>query len=469
MKKVPIFLFFTLSLMIACKDLEKPILPTNDTVANFSFNPNDCNAICTTTFTNTSSGSGTLSYQWSFGDAASGNANISTLKDPTHEYKNAGNYEVMLTTVGANGSSEVKKIITISAPLPTFEKTYPGSVTEVLLDVAELADGSYISVGSTYDNSNNIGKGLIMKINNKGEKTSSYLIGDFDAVTEAKGIALTQDGGFFLGATVHPKTGNYEARIYKVSNTDVVSVAKVFTADYIELNALHRTSDGGCVFTGVKRQKSTDKNKIWAGRLDASGNTMFETTYDGWVGSDIIQTPDNKFVIVGQTEAISNKIIKIDEIGTKIWEDGPYSHFDYILPFGIAIAKDGSYLIGGDAQGKNLYYAYTASIATDKTVKWHKPFGGADFSFGRSVTTNTNGDVVLVGFAGTGANNDALFIKTDANGNNVVRRQFGGVKNEIFSKVITTKDGGYIMVGFSYSSDTNGDAYIVKTDKEGKI
>lgn len=468
-----IFLGFLL-LSTSCKDLDKPESPTNDTVANFSFNPSSCNAACSITFTNLSSGSGNLTCLWEFGDPASGSLNTSILKDPTHEYKNAGTYEVKIVVTSSTGSNEIKKSVTIGEPIVTFQKTYSGSLNEELNDIVEFSDGSFIGVGSSYDSQNNLGRALVYKINNKGEKISSYQVGDFTSVTKAHGIALTSDGGFFMGTTVAPKSGNYEVHIYKISNTDAVVSTKKFTADYIELNALHKTTDGGCVFTGVKRQSAGGKNKIWAARLDANANIMFDVTFDGWKGDDVIQTSDGGFVIAGETDNLSNKILKMSSIGILEWQDGSYSNAQYIIPYGIALSQDGSILLGGDAQdlqnGSSLYYAFAAKVKMDKTVQWYKPFGGADFNFGRSITTASNGEIVVAGLAGNGTNNDALFIKTDANGNNAVRKQFGGAKNEAFLKVIATKDGGYLMVGFSYStSDNTQDIYAVKTDKNGNI
>lgn len=58
MNRASIFLFFSLSLFKACKDLEKPepLLPSNDTKSEFLFYQTDCKAPCLVTFTNTSTG-----------------------------------------------------------------------------------------------------------------------------------------------------------------------------------------------------------------------------------------------------------------------------------------------------------------------------------------------------------------------------------------------------------------------------
>jgi PKD repeat protein len=468
------FLLFSM-----CKDLDKPepVLTKNDTVANFSFtSTNSFNTPSTVAFSNASTGTGTLTYLWNFADPTSGNANTSTLKDPSHEFKTAGLYDVTLTVTGINGSKEINKLITITAPIPSFKKIIIGSTNESLSDVVETSNGGFIAVGSAYNSKDSKGRALVLKFDAKGEVIANYQIGELTKSTDAVGVALNSDGSFFMGATVYnPTTSKFEAQIFKISSNDIVQTAltKVFTADYIEMRRFHKTNDGGCIFTGVKRKTGLDKNKIWVAKLDANFNTVFDVTFDGWTGTDVVQITDQNYIVVGEGEISTYKAIKIDNLGAEIKKEGPYNHAEVVIPYGVSIAKDGTPIITGDAQnstGGNSYYAYLLNISTDISYKWHKAFGGADFSFGRSIAVFNNGDIVIVGNAGSDTNSDALFIKTDAQGNNPQRKQFGEPQNnEGLNKIITTKDGGLLMVGYSNDPKGTSDAYIIKTDKNGNI
>jgi gliding motility-associated-like protein len=60
-----------------------------------------CNPPVTVNFTNTSTGSGTLTYQWNFGDG-----NTSTLQNPVHNYTTAGAYTVQLIVVSSAGCTD---------------------------------------------------------------------------------------------------------------------------------------------------------------------------------------------------------------------------------------------------------------------------------------------------------------------------------------------------------------------------
>ncbi|MEO7265921.1 MAG: PKD domain-containing protein, partial [Ferruginibacter sp.] len=71
----------------------------NGVIANFSNNsPNSCAAPVTINFTNLSSGSGTLTYNWNFGDGAT-----SSLVNPTHTYLTSGSYTITLIVTNSTG------------------------------------------------------------------------------------------------------------------------------------------------------------------------------------------------------------------------------------------------------------------------------------------------------------------------------------------------------------------------------
>ena len=59
-------------------------------------------------FTNTSSGE--FLYQWNFGD----NTSLSSEKNPLHQYRTGGAYNVTLTTVGTNGNNSITKVVSVT-------------------------------------------------------------------------------------------------------------------------------------------------------------------------------------------------------------------------------------------------------------------------------------------------------------------------------------------------------------------
>ena len=74
---------------------------SNGVTANFTNTaPAGCKLPVTIVFTNTSTGSGALSYSWNFGDGGT-----STLQNPSHTYNSSGNFTVILVVTSNTGCS----------------------------------------------------------------------------------------------------------------------------------------------------------------------------------------------------------------------------------------------------------------------------------------------------------------------------------------------------------------------------
>ncbi|MEP6769327.1 MAG: PKD domain-containing protein [Acidobacteriota bacterium] len=82
--------------------------------AEISFAPASPGAGVPVQFTDGSSGAPT-SWEWSFGDPGSGNANFAVTRNPAHTFASAGAYTVGLTVRNAAGSSTATEAVVVSA------------------------------------------------------------------------------------------------------------------------------------------------------------------------------------------------------------------------------------------------------------------------------------------------------------------------------------------------------------------
>jgi hypothetical protein len=100
--------------------------------------------------------------------------------------------------------------------------------------------------------------------------------------------------------------------------------------------------------------------------------------------------------------------------------------------------------------------------------EWFKTFGGSGSDWGSSVQQTSDGGFIIVGRTwsfGAGLA-DVWLIKTDASGNREWDRTFGGGDRDVGLSVQQTSDGGFIIVGWTESFGA-GDVWLIKTDANG--
>jgi len=101
---------------------------------------------------------------------------------------------------------------------------------------------------------------------------------------------------------------------------------------------------------------------------------------------------------------------------------------------------------------------------------FNKTFGGSGADWAYSVQQTKDGGYILAGYTtsyGAG-NDDAWPIKTDANGIEQWNKTFGGSSNDEAYSIQQTKDGGYILAGRTYSYGAgSSDAWLIKTNANG--
>jgi hypothetical protein len=118
-------------------------------------------------------------------------------------------------------------------------------------------------------------------------------------------------------------------------------------------------------------------------------------------------------------------------------------------------------------------------ICGTDTVTWNihtnvfnKLYGGTGDDRTGEVRQTSDGGYIINGWTtsfGAGARDGWLF-KTDSKGNVIWEKAYGWSGDEVFTDILTTEDGGYIMSGQTKSVGSGGgDAWIIKTDADGNI
>ncbi len=208
-------------------------------------------------------------------------------------------------------------------------------------------------------------------------------------------------------------------------------------------------------------------NKVWEKTIGDSGNDY---------GVTIKPTSDGGFIITGWTDSYGRGddvlLLKIDANGNKQWSQafgGPLED----RGMGVVQTTDGGYAVCGWTYSAGTPDRAIWLIKTNSagTMLWNKTFGGSDSDYGYGIVQSRDGGLVLTGAVAsspTAGDRDVVLIKTDAQGNRVFYKTYGGAKSDYGQDVVETSEGGFFITGWTWSFGAGDkDVYIVKTDAQG--
>ncbi len=130
---------------------------------------------------------------------------------------------------------------------------------------------------------------------------------------------------------------------------------------------------------------------------------------------------------------------------------------------------------------------YTITIGEGTTILWNQRYGGLENEGFTSIIKTSDGGYLAGGYSASGnsgdksqisqGQNDYWIVKTDAKGNKLWNKSYGGPENDYLNRVIQTQDGGYLLAGSSLSgiggdktqtSRGERDYWLVKIDGQGQ-
>jgi len=110
------------------------------------------------------------------------------------------------------------------------------------------------------------------------------------------------------------------------------------------------------------------------------------------------------------------------------------------------------------------------SFGWGQEVEWSQIFGGTSDDEGWSIKQTLDGGYIAAGFTGSfgNGNYDLWLIKTDSNGNEEWNQTYGGSNNDLGISIEQVSDGGYVVVGYTNSYGNGGfDFWLIKLDSNG--
>ncbi|GGG39504.1 hypothetical protein GCM10011414_06110 [Croceivirga lutea] len=280
------------------------------------------------------------------------------------------------------------------------------------------------------------------------------------------------------------------------------------------------TSDGGFAVFGFTNSidqdlstKNLAVNDYWLLKFDAAGKLQWQKTYGGSrddKGQAVVQTSDGGYAITGYAQSSDgdasnnegfhdNWILKLDGSGNILWEKSfGFSGHDH--SYDLLETIDGGLFFSGfldvtssngegateksslAAHGVGEFWGTKVNVAGE--LEWRKYFGGTNNDRAYAAVHGHDGGYVMAGFtesddfdiSNSKGSYDFWVVKIDKNGALEWEQSFGGTGIDQAQDISKTIDGGYLIVGNTFSEDvqvtTNygvSDIWVVKIDGVGNL
>lgn len=373
------------------------------------------------------------------------------------------------------------------------------------------------------------------QINGPVVKQWDYRFGgdNFDNLSVLK---QTKDGGYLLAGSTNSDSGGdvsqpnlgaantYDYWVVKTDSLGNMQWNKRYGGnENDELYAALQTPDGGYLLGGYT---NSDTNyyisqpprggfDFWIIKIDALGNKQWDKRFGGNIDDILLsmqQTTDGGYILGGYTDSNNGKdvsqpqfgpayttdywIVKTDSLGNKLW-DKRFGGDNNDNLYAVQQTADGGYILGGstesDSGGSVTEFPRGTSdywiVKTDSLGNeiWDSRFGGNGTNVFYALQQIPGGGYMLGGTTNANASNDVSqpsygnadywVVKTDAGGNKLWDKRYGGSSEEyIYGYITLTGDGGFLFSCAS-ASDSTGDktqnnlgsrqSWLIKTDSIG--
>lgn len=370
-------------------------------------------------------------------------------------------------------------ILIASSASFAWEKSFGGEEHDEVLSLVEASNGDLIAVGITRSFGAGMSDCYVLRLSKKGDKLWERSFGganDDGAISVCK----AHGGGFMVaGFTESMGSGAADVYLLKIDENGNKLWEKAFGGGGIDLaSSVNPTSDGGYIIAGMTESFGHGSCDFYVIKVDGNGNKVWERTFGGKYYDEALsvsQTLDGGYIVVGVTKSFDlgdAYVIKLDKDGNKVWEKA-FGGKGYEEVTSFKALSDGGFIVAGftESLGSGGSDVYLLRLDKDGNKIWEKAFGGSGNEAAFSIDVTVDGDYILAGWTNSfgAGKTDFYVLKVDKDGKKVWEKTFGGAEDDVAYTVKATLDGGYVVAGWNTSVSPDGNAYILKLDKNGNL
>nr|MBP6335514.1 hypothetical protein [Bacteroidia bacterium] len=211
--------------------------------------------------------------------------------------------------------------------------------------------------------------------------------------------------------------------------------------------------------------------------LSSQNDTATYFTFGGTLTEefvDMVLTHDSGYAMVGTTNGYgpgnsSIYLVRADKNGGHIWS----SVFGgSVLDRGSALVElsGGGFMVAGTSNSfsNSDYDGYLCKTDATGNLIWEKVYGGADWDFFHDVILLPDSTYIVCGesYSYSNGGSDALVMRIDQSGNILWQQHFGDAGDDLFTDALFYDSYIYLTGAFE---GTDLDGYLVKIDQSGQL
>jgi hypothetical protein len=363
------------------------------------------------------------------------------------------------------------------APDVDWMKTYGGTGGEEIYAIDVTGDG-YIIAGHTSSYGGGNADLYVLKTDLNGDSLWMAVWGTSRQERGRDVIACSGGGYAVVGIERIVQANMPQVFFHRLDAAGAI----VNTKNYGHIGdddawSIVETSDGGFLIGGTTDVSNSGNNNVYLIRTDASGDTLWTRNYGGLEddeGYRAEQTPDGGFIVVGHTDAagasdVDLYLIRTDANGDTLWtrrHGGPNVEFGYC----VRPTSDGGFIVAGSTEsygaGQSDFYLVKTNALGDSL--WTRTYGGHHYEYARSVITNNNGYTIVGHSQSFGnADKDMYIVRTTLLGDVLWAKVIGEEREDWGYDIETTSDGCYVVAGYTNSyGESDNKAWLVKLEAD---
>ncbi len=243
--------------------------------------------------------------------------------------------------------------------------------------------------------------------------------------------------------------------------------------------SVQECADEGFIIAGVTGSFGAGSGNVYLIRTDTDGDTLWTKTYGGTYydrGYSVQECDEGGFIIAGVTGSFGAGgndvyLIRTNADGDTLWTK-TYGGTDSDWGYSVQECADSGFIIAGytSSFGAGSYDVYLIRTNADGDTLWTKTYGGTDWDLGESVQECAEGGFIITGWTYSfGAGDDDVYlIRTNADGDTLWTRTYGGIYYDHGESVQECADSGFVIAGYTKSFGAgNVDVYLIRTNADG--